>query len=52
MLIDRLKAALRASQRDDFAKSFRIQTKSPTSDHWASYLAILTAIEGGDSSKG
>jgi hypothetical protein len=48
VLIDRLGAALRARQQDDLAKSIRIQTKSPTSDHAASYLAIHSAIEGGD----
>jgi len=47
VLIDRLKAALRANTHEDFAKSIRIQTKTPTSDHLASYLALHAAIEGG-----
>ena len=47
MLIDRLRAAVRASPHQDLAKSIRIQTKNPTSDKTASYLAFLAAIEGG-----
>lgn len=47
MLIDRLKATFRASQHEPYAKSIRIRTKTPTSDHLASYLAFLAAIDGG-----
>ena len=46
MLISRLRATFRAGQHEPYGKSIRIRTKSPTSDHPANYLAILTAIDG------
>lgn len=46
MLINRLRATFRASAHQDLAKSIRIRTKTPTSDHLASYLAVLAALEG------
>jgi hypothetical protein len=52
MLVDRLRAAIRVNQQEDLAKSVRIQTKKPTSDHLTSYIALLTALEGGGLEQG